>query len=133
MNTIDRQIQCTHHSFTRLQTQSSDGLDHKFFPRLHSQNRQSPKLKGSSMHLPRQRIYIFLTKYISNGTGLNLRNRGALKPHGPQKAKPFARKQKGFYVHHSTDPQSDVARATRLGRHLRSRFRCSMCYAVRMD
>lgn len=25
-------------------------------------------------------------------------------------------------VHHSTDPQSDVARATRLGRHLRSRF-----------
>ena len=32
-----------------------------------------------------------------------------------------------------TDPQSDVARAARLGRHLRSRYRCSMCSAVRMD
>jgi hypothetical protein len=32
-----------------------------------------------------------------------------------------------------TDPQSDVARAVRLGRHLRSRYRCSMCSAVRTD
>jgi hypothetical protein len=32
----------------------------------------------------------------------------------------------------STDPQSDVARAVKLGRHLRSRYRCSMSSAVRM-
>jgi hypothetical protein len=50
------------------------------------------------MHLPRQRIYIFLTKYISNGTGLNLRNRGALKPHGPQKAKPFLPESKKAFT-----------------------------------
>ena len=32
----------------------------------------------------------------------------------------------------STDPQTDVARGLPLSRHLRSRYRCSMCSAVRM-
>ena len=50
----------------------------------------------------------------------------------PDRNTPFVRHPESF-VQKYTDPQSDVARAARLGRHLRSRYRCSMCSAVRMD
>lgn len=91
----------------------------------------SKSLKTGSQSLIRPASFVpyFFNRESDNISAFEFQDTGLLK----KRARISTWSQSSDDVHNSTDPQSDVARATRLGRHLRSRFRCSMCSAVRMD
>ena len=102
-------------------------------PVSHSQKADQPL---SNSFFPKKKK-IFFCWY-----GFEFKRSRAVKPRGRQKAKLFfspkpgkeRRQPKTKLLRSSFNrPSVRCGPSTRLGRHLRSRFRCSMCSAVRMD
>ena len=91
--------------------------------------------------LTRTRIHLcslFFFPFSTCWYGFEFKGSRAMKPRGPQKAKSRRRHRRGgsnkqLLRSSFNRPSVRCGPSTRLGRHLRSRFRCSMCSAVRMD